>query len=155
MKLEEKVLHAFCQHHKSLSLAESCTGGAISDRLTNISGSSQYMKLAIVAYSNEAKINLLGVPQEQIKKHGAVSEQVAISMATGVRKIVHTDFGLAITGIAGPTGGSKRKPVGLTYIAVNTPAETLCLKCLFDGTRNQIKAQARKFALNLLLEFLE
>jgi PncC family amidohydrolase len=154
MKSHEKVAKALIGQRKTLAIAESCTGGLISHTLTNIQGSSTFLKIGIIAYSNEAKVNILKVLPSTLKKHGAVSEQVAIEMAKGVRKLQKTDFGLSVTGIAGPTGGTKRKPIGLVYLAISTKNECLCLKCLFSGTRTEIKSKTTKESLNLLLEFL-
>ena len=154
MRIEQKVAQSLIYMKKTLVIAESCTGGSLVNRLTNIPGSSSFLKLALVAYSNEAKIKLLKVPQSTIRKYGAVSTQVAVSMAQGARKTLKTDFGIGITGIAGPTGGTKTKPVGLIYIAVCTKIETLCLECRFRGTRTSIKTQAATQALQLLYEFL-
>jgi len=154
MSIEKKVAQALLAERKTLAIAESCTGGLLANRLTNIPGSSNFLKLAVVAYSNDAKVKLLKVPQATIRKYGAVSTQVAIAMAQGVRKALKTDFGIGITGIAGPTGGTKSKPVGLTYIAVCTKIETLCLECHFRGTRINVKNRAATQALQLLHEFL-
>lgn len=154
MRIEEKVAESLTSTKKTLAIAESCTGGLLANRLTNIPGSSNFLKFALVTYSNEAKIKLLKVPQATIRTYGAVSTQVAISMAQQVQKSLKTDFGIGITGIAGPAGGTKRKPVGLTYIAVSTGIETLCLECRFEGSRASIKAQAATQALRLLQEFL-
>lgn len=154
MRIEEKVSQSLINKKKTLAIAESCTGGLLSNRFTNIPGSSNFLKLGIIAYSNEAKITLLKIPEILIQKNGAVSQQVAIAMAQNVRKILNTDFGIGITGIAGPTGGTKKKPLGLTYIAVNTELETLCLKCLFPGNRTSVKSQAATQTLRLLAEFL-
>jgi nicotinamide-nucleotide amidase len=154
MRIEEKVAKSLTSAQKSLSIAESCTGGLLSNRLTNMPGSSNFLKLSVVAYSNEAKIKILNVSRKQIAKYGAVSSQVAISMAQGIRKIQKTDFGIGITGIAGPTGATKTKPVGLTFIAISSEVETLCVKCRFPGARISIKNQAATLALQLLDEFL-
>lgn len=154
MRKEQKVAQLLIKSKKTLSIAESCTGGLLTNRLTNIAGSSVFLKLALIAYSNEAKIRLLKVPQSVIRKYGAVSTQTAIAMAKGAQKILKTDFGIGITGIAGPTGGTKTKPVGLVYIAICTNAEILCLECQFQGTRISIKSQAATQALRLLHEFL-
>jgi nicotinamide-nucleotide amidase len=154
MLIEEKVAKSLINTKKTLSIAESCTGGLLSNRLTNIPGSSDFLKLALVAYSNEAKIKFLKVPQATIRKHGAVSTQVAIAMAQGARKSLKTDFGIGITGIAGPSGGTKAKPVGLTFIAICTEIEMLCLECVFVGSRKSIKTQAATRALRSLYEFL-
>lgn len=154
MRKEQKVAQLLIKSKKTLSIAESCTGGLLTNRLTNIAGSSVFLKLALIAYSNEAKIRLLKVPQSVIRKYGAVSTQTAIAMAKGAQKILKTDFGIGITGIAGPAGGTKTKPVGLVYIAVCTNAEILCLEYQFRGTRISIKSQAATQALRLLHEFL-
>ncbi|MBF0479251.1 MAG: CinA family protein [Candidatus Omnitrophica bacterium] len=154
MFLDRKVAEILIDTKKTLSLAESCTGGLVTNLLTNISGSSAFLKCSIIAYSNEAKIKILKVPVKIIKKHGAVSEETATIMAQNVRNLFKTDFGLAITGIAGPTGGTKTKPVGLTFIALSMDYGTLCLKCKFKGSRLEIKKQAAKQALVLLKEFL-
>ncbi len=154
MKIEEKIIRALIDTQKTLAIAESCTGGLLANRLTNIPGSSQALKLGIIAYSNAAKIKLLKVPETLLTKYGAVGEEVAIAMAKGVRAILKTDFGIGITGIAGPTGATKTKPIGLTYIAIKNPVETLCLKCQFEGPRAKIKSQAATQGLKLIYEFL-
>ncbi|MCK5579936.1 MAG: CinA family protein [Candidatus Omnitrophica bacterium] len=154
MKIEEKVAELLTTKKKTLSIAESCTGGLLTHRLTNIPGSSNFIKFGIVTYCNEAKTKFLKIPEMLLKKKGAVCEEVAELMAKGVRKINKTDFGIGITGIAGPDGGTKAKPVGLVYMAVDTGVETLCLKCQFEGSRTEIKKQATEQALKLLSEFL-
>lgn len=150
MKVAQELIH----RRATVAVAESCTGGLLAHRLTNIPGSSRFFQLGIVAYSNEVKQRLLKVPAALLQKHGAVSPQVAIAMAEGIRKSQKTDFGIGITGIAGPDGGTKRKPIGLTYIAIKTKDETLCATCQFPGERASIKTQAATQALHLLLEFL-
>lgn len=155
MILEKKVSEILKLTKKTLCIAESCTGGLIANRLTNIPGSSQFLQAAIVAYSNDAKIKILKTDSALICKHGAVSEEVAMTLAQNAQKLFNTDFGLGVTGIAGPDGGSRAKPVGLVFIAAATKDETLCLKCQFQGTRQSIKKQAADQALKLLLEFLE
>jgi nicotinamide-nucleotide amidase len=154
MLMEEKIARLLIRADKTLAIAESCTGGLLANRLTNIPGSSKFLKLAVVAYDTAAKIKLLKVSESIIQKSGSISEEVAVLMARGARNILKTDFGIAITGIAGPSGGSKIKPVGLTYIAVCAGVETLCLKCRFQGGRTSIKRQATTQALRLLKEFL-
>lgn len=154
MRLEKKVAALLTRHKKTVSVAESCTGGLLSNRLTHIPGSSIFFRLGLITYSNESKIQLLKIPSRILSTYGAVSEEVAILMAKAVRKLQKTDFGIGITGIAGPQGGTRKKPVGLTYIAISTDLETLCVKCCFEGNRIQIKTQATTQALNLLLEFL-
>jgi nicotinamide-nucleotide amidase len=154
MRVEEKVARSLIAHKKTLAIAESCTGGLIAYRLTNIPGSSAFLKLGLVVYSNEAKIALLDVPEKDIRRHGAVSKKVAEVMAAHVRKLLKTDFGIGITGIAGPAGGTKTKPVGLVYMAVSTDMETFSRKCQFKGSRKSIRTQAASQALKLLCEFL-
>jgi len=154
MRKEQQIAHLMIKSKKTLAIAESCTGGLLANRLTNIAGSSKFLKLALIAYSNEAKTKILKVPHATLRKYGAVSTQTAVAMAKGAQKILNTDFGIGITGIAGPTGGTKKKPVGLVYIAVCTNIETLCLEYQFRGTRISIKSQAATQALRLLQEFL-
>ena len=141
MKIEQKIADLLISEKKSLSIAESCTGGLI-------------LKLGLVTYSNDSKIKLLKVPEETIKKHGAVSFQTTIAMAKGCKKILNTDFSIGLSGIAGPTGGTKSKPVGLVFIAICSNYETICLECVFTGTRSNIRSKASTQALKLLLEFL-
>ena len=150
MRLEQKVFKKFIQRAKTLAIAESCTGGLIGDRLTNIAGASAFFLLGIIAYDYAAKTKILGVPPALLKKHGAVSSPVASAMAQGVRKILKTDYGLGVTGIAGPGGATKTKPVGLVFIAVSTKQKTIVKKFLFKGTRLAIKKQAAQTALKML-----
>ena len=153
MAWAQKVAKLLIEKKKSLCLAESCTGGLLTHQLTNIPGSSQFLKLTIVAYSNESKVKLLKVPKELIKKWGAVSEETAVAMAQGARNIVKTDFGLAITGIAGPGGGTQTKPIGLCFVAISSKNEILCVKYQLKGNRLQIKSKAVDKALKLLIAF--
>jgi nicotinamide-nucleotide amidase len=134
----------------SLSVAESCTGGLIAQRLTEVPGASKYFIEGVVAYSNEAKTRTLGVEPVLLLEHGAVSGPVAEAMAEGVRKRADTDFGLSVTGIAGPDGGSEDKPVGLVYIALADDAHTEHRKLLLPGDRNLIRWRASQAALDLL-----
>jgi nicotinamide-nucleotide amidase len=150
MRLEQKVFDKFTQQGQTLAIAESCTGGLIGNRLTDIPGSSAYFWLGIVAYDNAAKIKLLGVSPALIKKHGAVSSPVAKVMAHGARKVLKTTYGLSVTGIAGPGGGSREKPVGLVYIAISTASTTTVKKYLFKGSRLAVKRQACQTALKML-----
>lgn len=150
--LEKKVAQALIKKRKTLSLAESCTGGLIANRLTNISGSSRFFKLGIIAYANSAKTKLLKVPPSALKKYGAVSHQVALLMAKNVRGLSKTDFGIGVTGIAGPSGATKNKRVGLVYIALDSKKQALSLRFLFKGKRTTVKSQAASKALQLLLD---
>ena len=131
-----------------ISFAESCTGGLIGHRITQISGSSKIFKGSVVVYSNSSKVNLLGVRDNCINKHGAVSKETAKEMAEKVRKMFSSKLGLSITGIAGPDGGSKKKPIGLTYIGLSTKNETKVRKFQFGSTRKSNKAKASQAALN-------
>lgn len=150
MQPEEKVLKKFIQQGQTLSTAESCTGGLLGNLLTNVAGASAHYLLGIIAYDNRAKTKLLGVSPLLLKKHGAVSQAVALAMAQGVRKILKTDVGIGITGIAGPSGGSREKPVGLVFIALSQDKRTLVKKFIFKGNRLSIKRQAAQTALKLL-----
>ena len=150
MRLEQKISQKFIERGQTLSLAESCTGGLIGDRLTNIPGASAFFLLGIIAYDYAAKTKILGVPSALLKKHGAVSSEVASKMAQGVRKILKTDYGLGVTGIAGPGGATKTKPVGLVFIALSTRQKTIVKKCIFKGTRLAIKNMACQTALKML-----
>jgi nicotinamide-nucleotide amidase len=150
----KKVTIILKEKNIKIATAESCTGGLISHTLTNISGSSEYFDRGIVSYSNKAKTKLLEVSEELLEKFGAVSEQVAKAMAEGVRKRSNVDIGIATTGIAGPTGGTKEKPVGLVYISISSTNNTIVKKFKFAGNRLENKESTCNAALNLLLDFI-
>ncbi|MEI7998038.1 MAG: CinA family protein [Candidatus Omnitrophota bacterium] len=150
MRSEKKITEILLTQNKTLAIAESCTGGLLANRLTNISGSSSFFWLGIIAYDNRAKIKILKVPSRVIQKHGAVSLPVVKLMARNVRKILNTDFGIGITGVAGPSGGTKTKPVGLVFIAVDSKRHVLSKQFQFKGTRLSIKTQAANKALEML-----
>ncbi|MDD2654766.1 MAG: CinA family protein [Candidatus Omnitrophica bacterium] len=152
--LEQKVAELLRKQNKAISVAESCTGGLVSDRLTNIPGISTYFKAAIVAYRRTIKIKLLKIPSRIIAKNGTVSKPVAIMMARNIRRICETDIGLGVTGIAGPSGGTKEKPVGLVYIALATKNYEVARKLNFKGSRLAVKKQASSAVLKLLYDFL-
>ena len=138
-------------HHKqTLAVAESCTGGLIGHRLTQVSGSSEYFLEGAVTYSNQAKHRRLGVERELLDKYGAVSREVSLAMAEGIRTTAGADIGLSVTGIAGPTGGTEQKPVGLTFIAVSDQEGSECREFLFQQDRVRNKERAAQAALNLL-----
>ena len=137
---------------RTVATAESCCGGLISHRITNVSGSSAYFKGGVVSYSNEAKRKFLGVTKESLGADGAVSEAVAREMAEGARREFDSDYAVAVTGIAGPTGGTPEKPVGLVYISVTGPSGTRIEECRFDGDRDEVKSQTADKALAMLLE---
>lgn len=155
MTPEQKIGKILIQSQKKLSTAESCSGGLAGHRLTNVPGSSAYFSGGIIAYANEVKTKILGVPSFLLKKNGAVSAPTALKMASQARKLFKTDYGIGITGIAGPSGGSKPKPVGLVFIAVSDTKRTLCRSFRFKGRRIQIKNQAAEAALRLFLTFLK
>lgn len=138
----------------TVSLAESCTGGLVSHLLTETPGSSHYFVGSVVAYSNEVKIKNLGVSKETLKKYGAVSTQTAIEMARGIQERFKTDFGIGITGIAGPIGGSKKKPVGLVCMAIVSKNESIAKTHQFFGTRSEVKSRAANKALDNFRLFL-
>jgi len=139
---------------KTLAVAESCTGGLMGHRITNVPGSSDYFIQGVIAYSNEAKKGLLDVPSDLIEKHGAVSYQVAQAMAQEVRKKAQADLGVGITGIAGPTGGTPEKPVGLVYVAFAWEEGCDVTKNLFLGKREAIKFQSSQKALDMIRRHL-
>jgi len=149
-KMEEVVGLKLSVGRYTLAVAESCTGGLISQRLTDVAGSSKYFVEGIVAYSNETKTRALSVRLALLREHGAVSAEVAEAMAEGVRKRARTDFGLSITGIAGPGGGTEEKPVGLVYIALADDAHTEHRKLMIPGDRQLIRWRASQAALDLL-----
>ena len=138
-----------------MATAESCSGGLIAHRITNVPGSSGYFVGGVVAYSNEIKQNLLGVEAETLAAHGAVSEPVAREMAEGARQRFRTDYAIACTGIAGPAGGTAEKPVGLVHIAVASGVGTTATRNLFKGSRLTVKEQTAEKALAMLWEVLE
>ena len=135
---------------KNIAVAESCTGGLLCNYLTQIPGSSKYFILGVVLYSNKAKEDVLKIPADIIAKKGAVSKDVAGLLAKSVRLIAKTDFGIGITGIAGPTGGSKEKPVGTVFIAIDAKNKKICKKFNFRGSRLAIRKRAALKALELL-----
>jgi len=148
--LETVVGNMLRERGETLATAESCTGGLIAHRITNVPGSSDYFNCGFVTYSNEAKIELLGVDPVLIQQYGAVSREVAIAMAEGARRQAGTSWGLAVTGIAGPGGATRDKPVGLVHIAVASAGDTIAKVYHFHGTREQIKFSTSQTALNLL-----
>ena len=151
---EQDVGNLLRQKGLTLGAVESATGGLISHLVTNIPGSSDYYKGSVTAYSNEVKIKVVGVKEKTIKKHGAVSSQVAEEMAEGGRKVLAADICLADTGIAGPTGATPGKPVGLFYIGLSHQAGTYSQKHNFQGNREQNKRRAAEAALAWLKEYL-
>jgi nicotinamide-nucleotide amidase len=138
----------------TIGSVESATGGRIADRITNVPGSSDYFKGSVVAYSNEAKIALLGVQKATIENYGAVSEQTALEMAQGGRKLLDVDICVSDTGIAGPSGDTPEKPVGLFYLGLAAKDQSLSQKHAFPGNRGENKRDAAEAALNMLKQYL-
>jgi nicotinamide-nucleotide amidase len=153
-ELEEVVGALLKQRRLKLAVAESCTGGLIGGRITSIAGSSEYFERGVVVYSDLSKTDMLGVPPDLIEKHGAVSGQVAEAMAKGMREAARTDFGLAVTGIAGPGGGTQQKPVGLVYTALASAQGVKIDEHQFLGTREQVRIRASQMALDMVRRFL-
>jgi len=149
-ELEDVIGRLLQKKRKTLSIAESCTGGMVSDKITDVSGSSAYFKMGVISYSNKAKEDLLSVSKETLKRYGAVSRPVALEMAKGVMRLSSSDVSVGITGIAGPTGGSRKKPVGLVYIAIARGKKAKVKECRFTGNRKDIKQQTQIAALDLI-----
>ncbi len=148
--LAEVVGEGLARTGQTLAVAESCTGGLLAELITDIPGSSRYFTYGWVTYSNEAKCRELGVPREMIDRYGAVSEPVARAMAQGARRNAGTDYAIAITGIAGPTGGSEQKPVGLVYISIDSRDGTDTSRHVFSFDRSSVRLRAAQTALNTL-----
>jgi len=153
--LEHAVARELVRTGKTLSVAESCTGGLICDMLTNVPGISCCFIEGVVAYSNEAKMDLLEVPEAAFREHGAVSESVALAMAAGIRKRSGSNVAVSVTGIAGPSGGTPEKPVGLCYMAIIADNATDCHRYTFGEGRSRVKQRAAKTALYLLWRLLK
>lgn len=151
--LEQQVSEFLTNLGMTIAVAESCTGGLISHRLTNISGSSAYFEMGLITYSNRSKTAVLGVPEDLILSHGAVSEACVRAMASGVRALAATDLGLAVSGIAGPTGGTAEKPVGTVHLALACPEGVHAWRFLFQGDRETIKGSASDEALARICEY--
>ncbi|MFH1996277.1 MAG: competence/damage-inducible protein A [Candidatus Omnitrophota bacterium] len=148
--LESVVGDLLTKKKKTIATAESCTGGLLSNRITNISGSSGYFLLGVVSYSKSAKMKLLGVRGKTLKDFGAVSGNVAREMARGIRSLAASDIGIGITGIAGPKGGTKKKPVGLVCISFSSGKKTVTKEFIFKGTRAEIKNRSCQAALDMI-----
>ncbi|MSR64918.1 MAG: competence/damage-inducible protein A [Verrucomicrobiae bacterium] len=149
-RLEAVIVKTLAAKKATLAVAESCTGGLLAHRITNVPGSSEMFVNGCVTYTNASKTRLVGVPATLIEQHGAVSDPVARAMAEGVRTSSGTDYGIGITGIAGPSGGTTEKPIGLVYIALATPTETRCIEQRINYDRETFKFVATQYALDLL-----
>jgi len=155
-KLSEKIVRLLRKKRLKISFAESCTGGLLSSSITSISGSSKIFTLGLITYSNQSKINTLKVPKKIIKKHGAVSYETCLSMVKNLNKITKTSISVSITGIAGPKGGTKKKPVGLVYIGIKKGSRTLVKKYLFKNKKRiSIQNDTVNKSLNLILNFIK
>ena len=153
-KLSQKIVNVLRKKGLKISFAESCTGGLLSSSITSISGSSKIFTIGLVTYSNQSKISLLKVPKKIISKHGAVSYETCLSMVKNLNKISKTNISVSITGIAGPKGGTKKKPVGLVFIGIKKGNKTLVKKYLFKNKkRSSIQRVTVNKALNLILSF--
>ena len=155
-KLSQKIVRLLRKKRLKVSFAESCTGGLLSSTITSINGSSKVFTIGLVTYSNQSKISTLKVPKNIIRKHGAVSYETCLSMVKNLNKISKTNISISITGIAGPKGGTKKKPVGLVFIAIKKGNKTLVRKYLFKNKkRTSIQRAAVNKALNLILSFIK
>ena len=155
-KLSQKIVKLLSKKKLKISFAESCTGGLLSSAITSIRGSSMVFTLGLVTYSNQAKINILKIPKRIIMRHGAVSYETCLSMVKNLNKINKTNISLSITGIAGPNGGSKKKPVGLVYIGIKKGSKTLVKKYLFKNKKRiSIQRATVNKSLNLILNFIK
>ena len=155
-KISKKLIKLLTKKKLKISFAESCTGGLLSSSITSINGSSKVFTLGLITYSNQSKINILKVPKKIIIKYGAVSYETCLSMVKNLNKIAKTDFSLSITGVAGPRGGTKEKPIGLVYIGIKKGNKTLVKKFQFKNKKRSLiqKATVNK-ALNLILSLIK
>ncbi len=154
MKPEEKLGEILRTRGLTIAVAESCTGGLLGSRITDVHGASDYFRGGVIAYQNDVKKALLGVPETVLATVGAVSEETARAMAHGARVLLKSDIGVGITGIAGPGGGTPDKPVGLVYIGVEGPRGAQCRRFRWSGTRVENKASSAAAALELVLELI-
>ncbi len=155
MRIEEKLGRLLREKGLTLATAESCTGGLVADRITDIPGSSAYFLGGVVAYDNRIKTEVLQVPQETLKRHGAVSEATVRAMAEGARRLLGADLAVSVSGVAGPGGGSEEKPVGLTWIGLAAREGTRTRQFCWQGDRRENKAAAAQAALELVVAYLE
>lgn len=153
--ISETVKDLLSANNLTLAAAESCTGGMVSEIITSIPGASSYFLASCVTYSNESKVKLLGVFEETIMQHGAVSIETAAEMASGIRKVTGADIGISITGIAGPDGGTDLKPVGTVCFGVDCKGQVITRKEIFEGDRDSIRKQSSDYVLNLLIDIVK
>jgi len=152
--LADDVGRALRDHDLTISVAESCTGGLLGHMITDVPGSSDYFLGGVISYSDDAKVSILKVDEGVLRSKGAVSEEVAMHMASGVRSVFGSKIGVGITGIAGPSGGTQSKPVGLVFIAVSSDSSSTRTRNVFDGPRESVKKQAAGKALEMLFEHI-
>ena len=156
MSFNKKIISLIKRKKMKLAIVESCTGGMLSSTITSVSGSSKVFTMGLVTYSNQAKISILKVPSKIIKKYGAVSVQCCFAMVNNLSKISKSKVCVSITGIAGPKGGSKQKPVGLVYVGIRVGKKVIVNKCNFKNRgRAYIQRQTVKKSLNLLFKFIK
>ena len=156
INLSQKIVRLLEKKKLKISIAESCTGGLLSSTITQISGSSKVFTIGFVTYSNQSKINTLKIAKKTIKKHGSVSYETCLAMVKNLSKISKTNISISITGIAGPKGGTNKKPIGLIFIGIKKGNKTLVRKYLFKNMkRTSIQRNAVKKSLNLILSFLK
>ena len=153
--ISEQLGQVLITQKVTIATAESCTGGLLGHLLTSVSGSSTYYLGGVIAYSNAVKESMLGVRHETLVAYGAVSEQTAKEMAAGTRERIGSDIGISTTGIAGPTGGTPEKPVGLIYIGISTAEKTVAFECHFKGSREEIKEETARTLLKKVLDALQ
>ncbi|PHS38194.1 MAG: hypothetical protein COB07_09250 [Sulfurovum sp.] len=152
--LVEKIIQKLSKEKQTISFAESCTGGRIAAAFTAISGASEVLHGSCVTYSNEIKHLWLGVEREVLEQHGAVSSQCVSQMLEGIQRFARSDYAIAVSGIAGPTGGTELKPVGTVYIGLQTPFSQEVFHCNFSGPREAVQEQSTDFAIEKLAEIL-
>lgn len=155
MLLEEQLGEKLRDRKLTLAVAESCTGGLLGSKITDVAGSSEYFLGGVIAYQNEVKESLLHVPQDVIESHGAVSAQTVEAMAVGCRDLFKCDIAVSITGIAGPGGGSAEKPVGLVYVGLATASGVISHRFQWDGSRTQNKESSVRAAMEMILAALQ
>lgn len=154
-KTEERLVKRLIERKQKISTAESCTGGLIAQRITSVAGASACFDLGVVTYSNEQKMKILGVSEESLESFGAVSEKVALQMSAGAKRISGADFGIGITGLAGPGGATEDKPVGLVYISVCSKKTHRAEKYNFSGSRDEVRFKASEEAMKMVLSEIE
>jgi nicotinamide-nucleotide amidase len=154
-KLTEKIIQVLTQKEQTISFAESCTGGRIAAAFTAVSGASEVLHGACITYSNDIKHQWLGVSNEVLENYGAVSEPCVAQMLEGIQKMTRSDYAIAVSGIAGPSGGTEFKPVGTVYIGIRTPFDQQVYHCHFNGSRDDVQEQSTRFAIEKIAEVLE